>query len=64
MTLASLRAALEFYADPKNWQPRGHAQIDADTVPVQQDKGATARRALGPRDWANNPDVSPWADRS
>lgn len=41
-----LRAALEFYADPKTWKPNGHPQIDADTKLIVRDGGDVAREAL------------------
>lgn len=44
--LSSFGCALEFYADPETYEPRGHVQIDQDTAPIRGDRGDRARQAL------------------
>jgi hypothetical protein len=45
--IEKLRTALQFYADPKSRETKGHPQIDADDTPLNHDGGEIARKALG-----------------
>ena len=50
------REALEFYADPANWQSPSHGfalQYDPEPSPVEKDKGERARRAVNVRKGSN-----------
>jgi len=41
-----LTQTLKFYADADAWKPRGHSQMDSDTIPAHRDKGERARSVL------------------
>ena len=39
--------ALQFYRDVANWKAKCHPKIDADTMPICEDRGQKALEALG-----------------